>query len=226
MVGTSDYIFAIMNEQKQVFPLTFEAADLRAKEHFQSIWQRLKSSVEEHFKILARTDSSAKPPLWCSWKTWDWCLSARPADAPREMVVAWCGSRMVGFLSFWKDFPSQVAPALKTLYVEHLGAFPGDLDTPLWGRHYRGVGKALLAYAVLHSQSIGYDGRLALHASDENARAFYYHINDKMDGRLFHPELMGVIGPTPQANRHDAARTYLETTEAGAREWLEGYRDA
>lgn len=221
-----DYIFAVINERKEAFPVTFAAADQRAKDCFQSVWKRMSGAVEDFHKAEAKLDpSSARPiPDWGRWSPWDWCLSSKPEVALREMVICWCGNRMIGFLSLWPGFSSQVTPDLQTLYVEHLGAFPGDLNTAIWGRHFRGVGKVLLAFAVHLSVSKGYMGRLSLHASNEAALTFYRNVHGLVGKRLFHPERQGVLGPTPQATRQDASRTYLETTEAGALEWLEGYR--
>lgn len=216
-----NYTFAVLDERKRSFPLTFSPADKRAKECFQSVWKRLSGAVEAHHKA----DGSPMPD-WGRWSPWDWCLSSKPELAGREMVIAWCGNRMVGFLSLWSDFDSQVTAGLKTLYVEHLGAFPGDLETAIWGRQYRGVGSTLLGYAVLRSVEKGFDGRLSLHASNAEALEFYRAVQKKLGSPLFHPERTGVLGPTPHAARGDSTKTYLETTESGARAWLEGYRNA
>ena len=118
-------------------------------------------------------------------------------------------------------------PGAKSIYVEHIASFPGNLDTALWTRRHKGVGKALLAFSVKESIAIGCDGRLALHASNSEALSHYRSYNASVGGILFHPDRMGVSGPnpSPQATRHDASRTFLETTEAGAKAWLEGYRD-
>jgi hypothetical protein len=222
------YTFAVVNERNESFPVTFAVADQRAKECFQSVWKRMSGAVEEFHKAEAKLDPTGASPTpdWVKWSPWDWCLSSKSDVAAREMVIGWCGSRMVGFLSLWPAFPSQAASGLQTLYVEHIGAFPGNLETAIWGRRYRQVGGALFAYAVFVSIDKGFDGRWGLHASNADALAFYRGIEKKLTTPLFHPERQGVLGPTPQATRHDANRTYLETTEAGAKEWLEGYRDA
>ena len=90
---------------------------------------------------------------------------------------------------------------------------------------YRGVGMNLLGYAILQSVGKGFDGRLSLHASNSDALGFYRAVEHKLNAPLFHPERTGILGPTPQAARGDSAKTYLETTESGARAWLEGYRN-
>jgi hypothetical protein len=55
---------------------------------------------------------------------------------------------------------------------------------------------------------------------------FYRRLNSKIPGGLFHPERVGVTGPTPHGQRHDATLTYLETTLVGADRLLEDYRRA
>jgi hypothetical protein len=86
--------------------------------------------------------------------------------------VAWCGNVMVGILNVWANFPSVHEPGAKTLYIEHLGAAPGNIDTKLWNRRFFGIGTALLGYAVKMSQDQGFEGRLTLHASDAEALGF------------------------------------------------------
>lgn len=220
---TGNYTFAVLDAVNQAFALSIQPADQRAKTYLQSVWKRLSGAIEEHHKI----DKSSAPD-WCRWCPWDWCLSAKPEVTNRRMHVGWLGERIVGFVSLWHDFPSIASPGANTIYVEHIGSFPGNLDTALWGRRHRGVGKALLAFAVKESIDHNFDGRLALHASNSEALGIYRTYNKQLGGKLFHLERTGVTGPnpSPQATRHDAGRVFLETTEAGAKTWLEGYRDA
>jgi hypothetical protein len=138
-------------------------------------------------------------------------------------LVAWCGSRLVGFLNVWPDFESIHQTGKRVLYIEHIAASPGDLSTELWARRYSGVGAALFAYAVLVSHVRGFEGQLGLHVADPSALAFYRHLHSKCLGGLFQPERTGVAGPTPRGDR-EASKTYLETLEAWATQWLEGYR--
>ena len=216
----TNFTFAVLDERQRDFPITFSPADPRAKECFQSVWKRMVGAVESNHKA-----SGSPPPDWARWSPWDWCLSSKPEVASREMVIGWSGDRMVGFLSLWSGFESQITAGVKTLYVEHLAAFPGDIETAIWGRLYRGVGMNLLGYAILQSVGKGFDGRLSLHASNSDALGFYRAVEHKLNAPLFHPERTGILGPTPQAARGDSAKTYLETTESGARAWLEGYRN-
>jgi GNAT superfamily N-acetyltransferase len=220
---TANYTFAVLDADNRSFPLSIQPADQRAKTYFQSVWKRMSGAIEEHHKL----DKSSAPD-WSRWSPWDWCLSAKPDVARRRMHVGWLGERIVGFVSLWHDFPSVATPGANAIYIEHIGSFPGNLDTTLWSRRHKGVGKALLAFAVKESIDHGFDGRLALHASNTDALSIYRSYNTLLGGRLFHPERTGVTGPnpSPQATRHDAGRTFLETIEAGAKTWLEGYRDA
>ncbi len=49
----------------------------------------------------------------------------------RQKVVAWCGANLVGFLNLWAGFPASHSPGKHVLYVEHLAAAPGNLESAL-----------------------------------------------------------------------------------------------
>ena len=104
---------------------------------------------------------------------------------------------------------------------------PGDQSSPLWNRRYKNVGAGLFAYAVLLSRLNGHAGRIGLHADGGDALNYYRHIATKVaesgGGMLFHPEKIGVDGPTPRGS-HESPNTYLEKTKTGAAHWLEDYR--
>jgi GNAT superfamily N-acetyltransferase len=191
----------------------------RAKQHLQSVWQRLSLAVETWGKI-----ESLVVPGWTQWKPWKWCDDTRAAYQPRQQFVAWCGNTLAGILNVWPGFASVHEAGKDTLYVEHVGAAPGNLNAGLWDRRYRGVGQALMAYAVKLSQEQGFDGRLSLHAADDPALNFYRHLQAKLGGSLFHPERTGVIGPTPHGPASDGGRTYLEMKQTEAIRLLEVYR--
>jgi hypothetical protein len=201
------------------FELDVVPSNDRAKQHFQSVWQRLSLAVDGMHKI-----ENLDLPGWVGWQPWKWCDDRRVAYQPRQKFVAWCGTAQVGILNVWAGFDSVHEAGERTLYVEHVGAAPGNLDTELWSRRYRGVGKALMAYAVLLSDDQGFEGRLTLHAADAIALSFYRHINGKLGGNLFYPERTGVLGPTPHAAGGDAGRTFLETRQPEALRLLEVYR--
>jgi hypothetical protein len=109
------------------FELDILPSDGRAKQHFQSVWQRLSLAVEGVHKI-----EKVALPGWAGWQPWKWCDDQRAAYQPRQKFVAWCGSNQVGILNVWAGFDSVHEPGKKTLYVEHVGATPGNLDTDLW----------------------------------------------------------------------------------------------
>ncbi|MGL6074451.1 MAG: GNAT family N-acetyltransferase [Fimbriiglobus sp.] len=213
------YSFVVEDTKGDSFELEIAAADERAKQHFQSVWQRLSLAMEGFHKI-------EKEPLpgWAEWQPWKWYDERREAYQPRQKYVAWCGNVVVGILNVWAEFSSIHQPGTKTLYIEHLGAAPGNIDTKLWNRRFFGVGTALLGYAMKMSQDQGFEGRLTLHASDTEALGFYRRIDTKMGGNLFYPEQLGILGPTPHASRGDATKTFLETRQVKARQLLEVYR--
>jgi hypothetical protein len=213
------YSFVVEDAKGDFFELDITAYDNRAKQHFQSVWQRLSLALDGVRKIETLT-----MPGWVGWQPWKWCEDRRPAYQPRQTFVAWCGDNQTGILNVWAGFDSVHAPGNKTLYVEHVGAAPGNLDTTLWNRRYRGVGQALMAYAVKVSSEQGFDGRVTLHAADATALGFYRHLHTKMGGNLFYPEQTGILGPTPHAVGGDAGRTFLEIKQTEAERLLEVYR--
>jgi hypothetical protein len=213
------YCFVVEDAQGDPFELEILPTDERAKQHFQSIWQRLAMALEGVQKI-----EKIDLPGWASWQPWKWCVDKRSAYLPRQQFVAWCGPNQIGILNLWPDFDSVHDSGKMTLYIEHVGASPGNLDTSLWNRLYRGIGTALMAYAVKESEDQGFDGRLTLHASDDEALAFYRNLDKKVGGNLFFPERTGVVGPTPHGVNGDAGRTFLETTPTGAKILLGVYR--
>ena len=221
MSRAAEYTFAIQDEKRTTFAVEFRPADPAAKNCFQSVWKRLAGAADEHHKA-----DGTPTPDWSRWSPWDWCLSPKPDVAGRRMWVGWCGGRVVGFVSLWFGHASTHEPGATTVYVEHLGVFPGDLGTDLWGRRYRGGGQVLVAYAVYQSLETGHDGRLSLHASNADAAGFYESVNKKVGGRLFYPIRTGVGGPDRPGDAADGKKPYLETTVAGSREWLENYRHA
>ncbi len=216
---TADFCFVIVEEATgSSVELDIRESDDVAKRHFESVWQRLYGSLQKHHEICGRPS-----PGWTSWKPWDWCRETKPGYEGRVKYTAWCGDAPAGFLNVWENFPSQYQPDKGVIYLEHIAAAPGSQTTEIWHRRFRAVGAALFAYAVLISHQRGFEGRLGLHVADEEALNFYRHIHVKCKGSLFCPEKQGVAGPTPRG-AHDAAKTYLETTEAGATGWLEEYR--
>ncbi len=216
----TDYCFVALDSKDRSFELDITESDDRVKKHFQSVWQRLSGAVEQFHK----TDDST-PPAWVTWAPWRWC-EQRDDYAARQKFVAWSGSHLVGFLNVWRDFPSVHQPAESCLYIEHLAAAPGNLETALWNKKYRYVGMALLAYSVWLSQQLGTTGRVALHASDDEALDFYRRVSAKVGNGLFLPERTGVLGPTPHSRHGDAQRVYMETSVEGAVQLLEDYRRA
>lgn len=220
MTPAPEYCFAVQDTRGDAFELEIHPHDERAKSHFQSVWQRLSATVEAMHKL-----EQQPLPGWAKWQPWKWCDDKSMAHQPRQKFVAWCGSNQAGFLNVWAGHDSAHESGKKTLYIEHVGVAPGNLDTVLWSRRYKKVGTALMAYAVKLSREQGFDGRLALHAADDAALGFYRVLN-RMTGGLFHPEQKGIVGPTPHGPRNDPALTYLETTVVGAERLLEGYRRA
>ena len=218
-IREADYCFVIFEEVSgRSVELDVHAYDDGARQHFQSVWQRLYAGLQGHHKICDRP-----APGWTTWKPWDWGEERKPGYEGRIKYAAWCGDVPVVFLNVWADFPSAHQPGKSVLYLEHLAAAPGNQSTELWNRRFKAVGAALFAYALLISHQRDFDGRLGLHVADADALDFYRHIHGKCEGPLFYAERTDVEGPTPR-RAYDIPKTYLETTEAGATRWLEESR--
>ena len=217
--GQGTYIFAVEEvKPKQWLELDIRPHDERAKEQYASVWHRMSLAVQEQHKMVP-----SPLPDWTKWKPQEWCR--KPAGYERrQQYVAWAGPNLIGFLNLWPNFACTCQPGKESIYVEHLAAAPGNMDTMLWNQRFRYVGTALLAYAVQCSQKQGFEGRVSLHAADETALNFYRYINtSKCGGNLFFPERVAVEGPTPRGP-YEVNKTYLETQEGAALEWLENYR--
>jgi hypothetical protein len=218
-VQEADFCFvAIEIRSNRPVELTVREYDGAAKEHFQSVWQRLYGALQKHHKTCKRP-----PPSWTDWKPWDWCEERKTGYEGRIKYAAWNGDIPAGFLNVWDGFQSVHQSGKKVLYLEHIAAAPGNQMTEIWDSRLKAVGAALFAYAVLLSHLRGFEGRLGLHIAGDEALGFYRRLNEKCENGLFYPDRTSVHGPTPRSS-HDAAKTYLETTETGAMRWLEEYR--
>ncbi len=186
-----------------------------------SVWKRLSDGLSAAHKKLEIAE-----PDWNSWKPWDWCEKRKPGYDLRQTHLGWVGDELVGFLNIWLEYDSQNSPGKNLVYIDHLAATPWNVSTHLWRRKYKAVGIALLAYTAKLSQDLGYGGRFGLHASSSDALNFYRRVASDRNPALFHPEITGILGPTPHGNPGDRCRTYLETTPQGAINLLEDYRHA
>jgi hypothetical protein len=89
------------------------------------------------------------------------------------------------------------------VYVDLVATAPWNRPHPNGiGQRYAGVGRALLAYAVLHSRALGFEGRIGLH-SLPGAEAFY--------AKMF------MTGPMDDPEK---GLRYFETTPANANNLL------
>jgi hypothetical protein len=213
----SDYCFVVEDPDKNSVLLEVRPHDDAAKQRYLGVWQKMSQALQKRHQLVGTT-----VPEWTTWKPGEWC-DQRRGNENRQQLVAWCGDDLAGFLNVWPDHLSVFQTGKGVLYVEHLAAAPGNITTDLWVRRFGRVGETLFAYAVLVSHLRGFEGRLGLHVAEDTALKFYRRLHEKCEGRLFHPERNGVVGPTPHGAR-DPAKTYLETTEAGATDWLEEYR--
>ncbi len=217
-VQESDYCFVVEDPERSAFLLEFRPHDDRAKQQYLGVWQKMSQALQKHHQL----GGGVAAPEWTAWKPGEWC-DQRRGNENRQQVVAWCGDNLVGFLSIWPNCPSACQPGKSLLYVEHMAAAPGNITTQLWVRRFRRVGEALFAYAILVSHLQGLEGRLGLHAAEASVLGFYRKLHEKCGNNLFHSERTGVVGPTPHGER-EGSKVYLETKEAGATGWLEGYR--
>jgi hypothetical protein len=220
-VEPTDYEFSAEYESKdgrRFILLRFEPCADVGVMHLRRVWRKMANALE-NFHELAGTPDAA--PGWVKWKVDQWAEDHRLAG--RQKFLAWCGPELVGLLNLWADQPSAADSARRLMYVEHMAAAPGHLQTPLWRRRFTRVGLALLAYAVFQSHRQGYDGRLGLHAADDAALGYYLDIHRRFGERLFLPAQEGIPGMPPRPD--DARRKpYLELTEEGPSLLLERFR--
>ena len=99
--NAGEYCFVVEDLDDQAFEIEILPSDDRAREHFQSVWQRLSMAAEWFYK-----KEYPPAPEWVTWKPWKWCDDKREAYEPRQKFVAWCGASLVGILNVWPQFPS------------------------------------------------------------------------------------------------------------------------
>jgi hypothetical protein len=216
-----EYGFTAVDSHEQKVEIEFRPYDPAAGDYLEQVWQRMSQAVQSYHGLFPGVPA----PGWANWRPWQWCERRRGYENCQKHI-GWCGDHLVGFLNIWPNCPSAVQEGKAVLYVEHLAASPGDIDTELWVRRYEGIGYALVVYAVFQSRQQGFQGRVGLHAADEGALGFYRYLSEKhCQGKLWHPERTGVLGPTPYASpEREGAKAYLESSEEDALAWLERHR--
>lgn len=217
-IREADYDFAASYGHDEWVTLEFRTHDEAARSQFADVWLKLYTAIRNQYKLA----NSGPPPDWSKWSPHDWCQQ-KTGYENRQKYAAWAGNRLAGFLNLWAGFPSQFDAGAQVLYVEHMAAAPGNLDSHIWARRLGHVGKALMAFVAFQSIAQGFDGRFGLHVDGGGALDWYRKVDSEMNGTLFHPDGNEVLGPTPHGAA-DKNRVYLEATAVGAREWLEAYR--
>ena len=195
-------------------PLMFAIADDSHKPWLQKVWKDMWSAVIETLTL-----TSSPTPKFLQWQPWQWCYEQAQRTAGRTPVLAFAEGHIAGYLNLWRT--QDATPAL---YVEHLCLSPGSLPTKLWNNRYVGLGWSLFAYAIHISRENGLDGRVGLHATDGNVLNSVYRAYARKVPGLFKPDATGIPGPTNYGPSKNLSLTYLETTEVGAEQFLEGYR--
>lgn len=229
-MNPDDYEFSVASVTNRRAGASYEATteypildirpqDANSSEFFGKVWVRCAEAVREH-----SIGVKLPVPAWCKWNVAQWAKEPVPAGQLR--YAAWDGDTMAGFLNLRVPFDSQIDPSLKVVYIEHIATAPGHLLVPIWGRRLHGVGKALMAYAILTSDQSGNGGRIALHAADAEASGFYDALNSGLQGRLFQCRRTGVASPTRpnQPNTPGLDKVYFESDGAVAAEFLAEYR--
>jgi hypothetical protein len=217
-IKEADYCFVVENRKGESVLVEFHDHEETARQQYAKVWQKLSQAVQNHHSLAGGPPA----PEWTAWKPGDWCNQQQGYEN-RLKLVAWCGSHLIGFLHLWPDFESIHQMGKRVLYLEHMGAAPGNMNTELWEQRYSGVGSALFAYSVLLSHLRGFEGRLGLHAANDSALGFYSRLHAECGNALFYSQQSGVSGPTPHS-AGDLSKPYLETREDGATHWLEEYR--
>lgn len=197
-------------------PLAFRIADESQKPWLQKVWKDMRSAVHE-----AHTLCGSPVPKFIQWQPWQLCYEIAPLKAGRTPVLAFAEGHIAGYLNLWRTHD-----ATPVLYIEHICLSPGNLPTRLWNSRFVRLGWSLFAYAIHMSRENGLNGRVGLHASDENVLNSVYRAYARKVPGLFKAEATGIAGPTSYGPMKNLALTYLETNEEGAAQFLEGYRNA
>src|SRR4051812_7291993 len=96
-----EFCFVIEDGEGRSYELEVRSSDDRARDHFQSVWQRLAMGTEWFYN-----KECPPSPEWVQWKPWKWCDDKRADYAPRQKFVGWCGPHLAGLLNVWPGFPS------------------------------------------------------------------------------------------------------------------------
>lgn len=221
---TEPYYFAapfIVNNpdgswRRDSVPLTFRLADDTQKPWVSKVWKDMRSAVQESLSLNA-----APVPKFMNWQPWQLCYEVAQLQAGRTPILAFAEDHIAGYMNVWR---TQDTPPV--LYIEHLCLSPGNLPTKLWKSRFVGLGWSLFAYAIHLSRENGLNGRVGLHAADADVLNSVYRAYARAVPGLFKADATGIPGPTSYGPIKNLTLTYLETTEAGAGQFLEGYRNA
>jgi len=209
------YAFTVVSEvERRSIPLTFRQVSAADGEWLRSVWKDMVNAAKKAHQL-----TGTPVPKWLNWQPWQWCFEKALVEAGRVPIMAWADAHPVGFLTVWPAAGDAAA-----LYVEHVGATPGDMTTGLWNRRYHKVGWSLFAYAIHVSRENGLGGRVGLHAETAAIRRSVYGKYEAAVPGLFRPDATGIAGPTPYGPQKNATLAYLETTDDGAGQFLEGFR--
>jgi hypothetical protein len=206
---------AISETQRRSIPMSFRQVEATDADWLRSVWKDMANAAKKAHQLV-----NEPVPRWLNWQPWQWCYEKAPIEAGRVPVLASVDGFPVGFLSLWLMEVNHVA----SLYVEHMGATPGDMTTRLWNRRYHKVGWSLFAYAIHVSRKNGMDGRVGLHAETDFVRRNVYGKYESACPGLFSPDITGIAGPTPYGPQKNLGLIFLETTKDGAGQFLEGFR--
>jgi len=184
------------------------------------VWDKCKEAVVGQHGV-ANTDK----PGWCNDNIASWVQKQPASDELR--YAAWYDDILIGFVNLLREFPSEVVPGDKVMYVKYVMTAPWQLKTVLWPRSIHGIGRALLAFSVLQSASNGMGGRIGLHARDSEVEGWYDHMNSQYGNQLFALKKVGVGGPKRgNGDIPDMEKQYYEADSTGAIKLLEEYRRA
>jgi hypothetical protein len=197
-------------------PLSFHLANEACEPWLSKVWKGMRGAVQESLTL-----TSASAPKFLNWQPWQLCYEAAQLRAGRTPVLAFAEGHIAGYLNVWRT-----SDATPVLYIEHLCLSPGSLPTKLWRGRFSGLGMSLFAYAIHLSRENGLNGRVGLHASDADVlNSVYRRYAQRVPG-LFKADAVGIAGPTAYGPVKNLTLTYLETNEAEAEQFLEGYRNA
>ena len=181
---THEFIFSVQEVSTDLWvELKFQQFDPETVSYLKKIWFRLSQAYGKACQYQKKN-----PPDWVAWQPHNW---AKEKHSNRISIAAWANNTLAGFVNLRTEHCSPVDEKV-VVYLEHIAAFPGNMDSSIWNKRMKRVGGNLFAFALLQAKRWTHSARLGLHVVDES-QGFYERL-DSMKPGIFASNLEGVEG--------------------------------